>query len=88
MHPNPQEHRKGETSMKPTSQRPVGDEENVAPVTILDGQGRVIRIVPVEEFRRIHGVPEQPGADKWRRRRERARPSEIEERVTEHPVPR
>ena len=73
--------------MKPAGRGPVGDEENVAPVTILDGQGHVIRIVPVEEFRRIHGVPEPPTADKWRRRRERAKPSEIEERVTEHPAP-
>lgn len=73
--------------MKPAGRRPDGDEENVAPVTILDGQGRVIRIVPVEEFRRIYGVPEQATADKWRRRSGRARPSEIEGRVTEHPVP-
>jgi hypothetical protein len=32
---------------------PVQD-ESVAPVTILDGQGRIVRIVQAEEFRRLH----------------------------------
>ena len=35
---------------------PLGDEP-VAPVTILDAQGRVVRIVPAEDFRRS-----RPGA--------------------------
>ncbi len=83
-----QQHRKGETSMNPAGPRLVGDEEIAAPVTILDGLGRVIRIVPAEEFRRIHGVPERPTPDNWRRRRGRAKPSEIAEGATEHAVPR
>jgi hypothetical protein len=75
--------------MTAAGQKPIGDEEDaVAPVTILDGLGRVIQVLPVAEFRRIHGVPERPTVDKWRRRRERAKPSEIEEGVTAHPVSR
>jgi hypothetical protein len=31
-------------------------EEVVAPVTILDGQGRVMRVVPAHEFRRPPAV--------------------------------
>ena len=27
-------------------------EEAISPVTILDGQGRVVRVVPAQEFRR------------------------------------
>jgi hypothetical protein len=50
--------------------RRVGDEEDAAPVTILDGLGRVLQIVPAEEFRR---------GDTWRRRRERAKPTAVEE---------
>lgn len=65
--------------MNVSSKRPVVDQEDVAPVTILDGLGRVVRIVPAAEFRRIHGAPERPSRDSWRRRRERARPSEIAE---------
>ena len=30
-------------------------EETIAPVTILDGQGSVVRVVPATEFRRTHG---------------------------------
>jgi len=62
--------------MSSAGRRPVADEESVAPVTILDGLGRVIGIVPAEEFRRIHGVPERAKPDMWRRRRERPKPSE------------
>jgi hypothetical protein len=32
--------------------RRSGYEEAIAPVTILDGQGRVVRVIPAEEFRR------------------------------------
>ena len=28
-------------------------EESIAPVTILDGQGSVVRVVPAAEFRRL-----------------------------------
>ena len=70
--------------MSSAGRRPVADEESVAPVTILDGMGRVIGVVPVEEFRRIHGVPERLKPDMWRRRRERAKPSERAEDAIEH----
>jgi len=40
-------------------------EEPIAPVTILDGQGRVVRVVPAEEFRR----PEARPLERWRDRR-------------------
>jgi hypothetical protein len=74
-------------SMNP-GMRPVTDDEEVAPVTILDGLGRVVRIVPAEEFRRIHGVPERPSPDNWRRRRERVKPSENAQGPIENAVPR
>jgi hypothetical protein len=32
---------------------PAGD-ESIAPVTILDAQGHVVRVVSVEEFRQTH----------------------------------
>jgi hypothetical protein len=32
---------------------PSGD-ESIAPVTILDAQGQVVRVVAADEFRRIH----------------------------------
>ena len=38
-----------------SSRKPVplpSDEEPIAPVTILDAQGRVVRVVSAEEFRR------------------------------------
>jgi len=68
--------------------RPVADDEDVAPVTILDGLGRVVRIVPAEEFRRLRGVPERPSPDTWRRRRERVKPSENAQGPIENAVPR
>jgi hypothetical protein len=30
----------------------VSDEQRIAPVTILDAEGRIVRVVPAEEFRR------------------------------------
>ena len=65
--------------MNLADRRRVSDEEGAAPVTILDGLGRVLRIVPAAEFRRIHGVPERPRPEHWRRGRRRAEPSEIAE---------
>lgn len=59
--------------MKATAQKPV-DVESVAPVTILDGTGRVVRTIAAEEFRRIHGVPERPKLEMLRRRK-RSQPS-------------
>ena len=70
--------------MSSAGRRPVAEEESAAPVTILDGLGRVIRVVPAEEFRRIHGAPERPKPDMWRRRRERAKPSGNAEDASEH----
>ena len=70
--------------MSSAGRRPIADEESVAPVTILDGLGRVIGVVPAEEFRRIHGAPERPKPDMWRRRRERPKPSENAEDAIEH----
>ena len=55
------------------SRTPVADEQTVAPVTILDGSGRVVKIVPADEFRRIHGSPEPPKLEALRRRRGRAK---------------
>jgi len=68
--------------------RLASDEEGAAPVTILDGLGRVVRTIPAEEFRRIHGVTGRPTTDIWRRRRERVKPSEIEQGAIENAVAR
>jgi hypothetical protein len=70
--------------MSSPDRRPVAEEESAAPVTILDGLGRVVRVVTAEEFRRIHGVPERPKPDMWRRRREGAKPSGNAEDAIEH----
>jgi hypothetical protein len=68
--------------MSPESRRPA-DEEGAAPVTILDELGQVMRIVPAEEFRRIHGVPGRPTIDNRRRKRERVKTKEIEQGAIE-----
>jgi hypothetical protein len=60
--------------MKTTAQKPA-DVESVAPVTILDGTGRVVRTISADEFRRTHGIPERPKLEMLRRSR-RSRPSE------------
>jgi hypothetical protein len=60
--------------MNSPRRRAVADEETVAPVRILDGQGRVIQTVPADEFRRIHGVAGPP-TDTWRQRRGHGKPS-------------
>jgi len=64
--------------MNPAYRRPVGDEEAAAPVAILDGSGRLISIVPAEEFRRTHGAPELSKAENWRRKRARLKATEPE----------
>lgn len=64
--------------MNHAARGPVAEDEDVAPVTILDGTGRVVRIVPASEFRRIHGVPERPTIAKLRRARGRARTRPLE----------
>jgi hypothetical protein len=74
--------------MNPAGLRLGPDEEGAAPVTILDGLGRVVLIIPAEEFRRIHGVPGRPTTDNRRRRRERVKTSEIEQGAIENVVPR
>jgi len=60
-------------SMKPADPKLPAEDEGVAPVTILDGLGRVIRILPAGEFRRIHGIPERPTIEKLRRTRGRVK---------------
>jgi len=42
-------------------------DETIAPVTILDGQGRVVRVAPATEFRRPE--PASRGLGRERRRR-------------------
>jgi hypothetical protein len=59
-------------SMKPPGRRLV-EEERAEPVTILDGLGRVIQILPAEEFRRIHGAPGRSTTERWRLRRDRVK---------------
>jgi hypothetical protein len=42
----------------------------IAPVTILDGQGTVVRVVPAAEFRRLHPIALDAGHARGARRRE------------------
>ena len=46
-----------------------GHEEPIAPVTILDEQGRVVRVVQASEFRRA-ATARAGRADGWRHARE------------------
>src|SRR5438094_504426 len=46
-------------------------DEFIAPVTILDGHGSVLRIVPAAEFRRHHPSSPDPGHARATARRER-----------------
>ena len=55
--------------MQPGDRKAFTEEENVAPVTILDGLGRVMQIVAAPEFRKNHSAPERSTLDKRRRRR-------------------
>jgi len=48
-------------------------EEFIAPVTILDGQGRVVRVMPAAEFRRLHPPAVGDGHARTARRGERHR---------------
>ena len=75
-------------AMNSIGQRIAADEEGVAPVTILDGLGRVVQIIPADEFRRIHPAPERPPTHNRRRGRERVKASEIEQGAIETVVPR
>jgi hypothetical protein len=45
------------------------DEEPIAAVTILDGQGRVVRVVPASEFRQASKGDVQLLPRSWRRGR-------------------
>ena len=69
--------------MNSASRRPIAEEEGPAPVTILDGLGRVMQVIPAEEFRRIHGLPTPPTPDSWRRRKERVKTGAIEQGAAE-----
>jgi hypothetical protein len=55
--------------MQPRDRKAVTEEDNVAPVTILDGMGRVMQIVAAAEFRKDHPAPERSTLDKRRRKR-------------------
>jgi hypothetical protein len=46
-------------------------DESIAPVTILDGHGSVLRIVPAAEFRRLHPSSHDLGPARATARRER-----------------
>jgi hypothetical protein len=48
-------------------------EESVAPVTIFDRQGSVLRVMPAAEFRRLHPLAGDYGHARTARRRERHR---------------
>jgi hypothetical protein len=48
-------------------------EEVIAPVTILDGRGSVVQIVPAAEFRRLHPSSVDSRHARRVRRRERGR---------------
>jgi len=50
----------------------------MAPITILDGLGQVVRIVSAEEFRRTHGVPELSKTGKWHRKQARVKAPDVE----------
>lgn len=50
-----------------TVRLPSRDDDSIAPVTILDAEGRVVRVVPATEFRR----PGQAARGHWRERRRR-----------------
>ena len=63
--------------------RDTAEEVGPAPVTILDGEGRVIQTVTAAEFRRIHGVPERPRPGEGRRSRPPVDRSEPEPRPLE-----
>jgi hypothetical protein len=58
-------------------------EEGAAPVTILDGSGRVVRVIPADEFRRTHGNIERSTADNRGRRGERHKAAQIEPGASE-----
>jgi hypothetical protein len=48
-------------------------DESIAPVTILDGHGTVVRVVPAAEFRRLHPIALDAGHARGARRREERR---------------
>ena len=50
------------TTSSDTIRLPSADEA-IAPVTILDAQGRVVRVVSAEEFRRGRPAATAPGVD-------------------------
>jgi hypothetical protein len=49
--------------------RLLSEAESVEPVTILDGEGHVVRVVSAEEFRRTHptAATPRPANHRWRR---------------------
>jgi hypothetical protein len=57
----------------PTAVRLPSQDESIAPVTILDGQGSVVQVMPAAEFRRLHPLAGDYGHARTARRRERHR---------------
>jgi len=47
----------------------TGAEQPIAPVTILDAEGRVVRVVPAAEFRQRSKADSPPTGHGWRRGR-------------------
>jgi hypothetical protein len=58
---------------------PIHDGD-AAPVTILDGLGRVVRVVPADQFRRNRGALAESPIEGGRRRRPRAAASPSDRR--------
>jgi hypothetical protein len=56
----------------PIAVRLPSHDEFIAPVTILDGHGSVLRIVPAAEFRRLYPSSPDPRHSRATARRERS----------------
>jgi hypothetical protein len=52
------------------------NEESIAPVMILDGQGSVVQVVSAGEFRRLHPSPHDPRRVRLAGRRQRRETTE------------
>ena len=60
-------------SDSPAAVRLPSQEESIAPITILDGQGSVVQVMPAAEFRRLHPLAGDDRHARTTRRRERHR---------------
>jgi hypothetical protein len=66
--------------MKRSDIRLAINEESISPVTILDGLGRVVRVVPADVFRRNRGPVVESPIQGGRRRRARSAASPSDRR--------